>query len=443
MRILSKVGKWFLSLSLLLSSFVVIIGFIFLFRPQYFIDDIEIIIKNNLPNSLGRELNIGNINGNFITGFKLSDVNYLKDSTIIFSAKEIYINPDLSRIAFGTIALSEISVYSPYYNYEKFMLGDVKDREKQVFSLFNIEISSLNINNGLILVMDEMYNLNGELWVDINEGVELEIKSLQIDSPLFHDIMEVPSGNILINNNEIVFTNLTSNSSWFSGKANGKINIKDLHKSSGTVQIEKLSLSTTDSSCINIYNLEAEIDNKNNILVGYLKCDLDFLNKKITNILINVIFDNNTIEIDTASLFVDGQFISSTGNIKILEKSWELNTIIDDLKLSKNTFISGSVNLKSAHLFDQIEGDIKLNNSLIESVEIASMAGKFRYNGGIVTSDNMMINSNGQSGNLKIHSFSDINNFNIYGKVNINDFSNNSTLEKYELDSLSGYLNFN
>ena len=81
-------------------------GFIFLFRPQYFIDDIEIIIKNNLPNSMGRELNIGNINGNFITGFKLSDVHYLKDSTIIFSAKEIYINPDLSRIAFGTIALS-------------------------------------------------------------------------------------------------------------------------------------------------------------------------------------------------------------------------------------------------------------------------------------------------------------------------------------------------
>ena len=145
MRKLSKVGKWFLPLFLLLSSFIVIMGFIFLFRPQYFIDDIEIIIKNNLPNSLGRELNIGNINGNFITGFKLSDVNYLKDSTIIFSAKEIYINPDLSRIAFGTIALSEIIVHSPYYNYEKFMLGDVKYREKQAFSIFNIEICHFKI----------------------------------------------------------------------------------------------------------------------------------------------------------------------------------------------------------------------------------------------------------------------------------------------------------
>ncbi len=442
MRKLSKVGKWFLPLFLLLSSFVVIIGFIFLFRPQYFIDDIEIIIKNNLPNSLGRELNIGNINGNFITGFKLSDVNYFKDSTIIFSAKEIYINPDLSRIAFGTIALSEISVHSPYYNYEKFMLGDVKDREKQAFSIFNIEISSLKIDNGLIVVMDEMYNLNGELWVDINDGVELEIKSLQIDSPLFNDIMEVPSGNILINNNEIVFTNLTSNSSWFSGKANGKINIKDLHKSSGTVQIEKLSLSTTDSSWINIYNLEAEIDNKNNISVGYLKCDLDFLNKKITDILINVNFDNNTIEIDTASLFVDGQFISSTGNIKILEKSWELNTIIDDFKLSNNTFISGSVNLKSAHLFDQIEGEIKLNNSLIESIEIASMAGKFTNKDQVVSSENISINSNWYIGKIKIDSLSGTDNFKITGIVNISDISENIMLKEYGLSNLYGDMNF-
>ena len=159
--------------------------------------------------------------------------------------------------------------------------------------------------------------------------------------------------------------------------------------------------------------------------MGYLKCDLDFLNKKITNILINVNFDNNTIEIDTASLFVDGQFISSTGNINILEKSWELNTIIDDFKLSKNTFISGSVNLKSAHLFDQIEGDIKLNNSLIDSVKIASIAGKFKYKDQVVSSENISINSDWYIGKIKIDSLSATDNFKITGIVNISDISEN------------------
>ena len=167
---------------------------------------IELNIKNILANPVQRDLTHANINGNFVTGFKVSDFNYTKDSTIVFSAKEIYIDPDLSRIAFGTIALSELILKSSYYNYENFMAGKVKEREISGFSFFNIEITSLIIDNGLIVVMDEMYNLNGELWVDINDGIELKIKSLQIDSPLFNDILLLPSGDILINNNELGFT---------------------------------------------------------------------------------------------------------------------------------------------------------------------------------------------------------------------------------------------
>ena len=60
--------------------------FIFLFRPEYFIDDIELIIKNKLSSSIDGELNIGSMNGNFVTGFKVNEVDYSKDSTIIFSA---------------------------------------------------------------------------------------------------------------------------------------------------------------------------------------------------------------------------------------------------------------------------------------------------------------------------------------------------------------------
>ena len=69
MRKLNTVANWFLRLFLLFISFTGIMVFIFLFRPEYFIDDIELIIKNMLPNSLGEELNIGNINGNFVIGF--------------------------------------------------------------------------------------------------------------------------------------------------------------------------------------------------------------------------------------------------------------------------------------------------------------------------------------------------------------------------------------
>ena len=62
-------------------------------------------IENRLPSSIIDEFNIGSIEGNFITGFRVNEVSYHEDSTIIFSAQEIYIDPDLSKIILGTIRL--------------------------------------------------------------------------------------------------------------------------------------------------------------------------------------------------------------------------------------------------------------------------------------------------------------------------------------------------
>ncbi len=126
MRKIKTVANWFLRLFLLFISFTGIMVFIFLFRPEYFIDDIELIIKNKLPNSSDGELNIGSINGNFATGFRVNQVDYSKDSTIIFSAKEIYIDPDLSRIAFGAIAFSEVIITSMYFNFQSSQLDGIE-----------------------------------------------------------------------------------------------------------------------------------------------------------------------------------------------------------------------------------------------------------------------------------------------------------------------------
>ena len=122
MRKLNIVANWFLRLFLLFISFTGIMVFIFLIRPEYFIDDIELIIKSKLSNSIDGEFNIGSMNGNFVTGFKINEVDYSKDSTIIFSAKEIYIDPDLYRIAFGAIAFSEVIVTSMYFNFQSSQL---------------------------------------------------------------------------------------------------------------------------------------------------------------------------------------------------------------------------------------------------------------------------------------------------------------------------------
>jgi len=280
MRELNTVAKWFLWLFLLFISFIGIMGFIFLFRPEYFIDDIELIIKNKLSNSIDGELNIGSMNGNFVTGFKMNEVDFSTDSTIIFSAKEIYINPDLSRIAFGTIAFSEVIVSSMYYNFQSSQLDGIRHNGKPTISFLNTEISSLIIDDGLFVIMDQLYKLNGQLVLNYNNVVELDINSLNIHSPAFQDVLVFQSGNLIYNNEQIKLSNIFINSHWLVGKANIIVNLRDFQKSSASIHIDKFFLELMNGSPINIHNLNVEIDSNNRILNGVLKCDADFLNRK-------------------------------------------------------------------------------------------------------------------------------------------------------------------
>ena len=113
-------------------------SFIFLLRPEYFIDDIKSFIEDRLPSSIIDEFNIGSIEGNFITGFRVNEISYQENSTIVFSAQEIYIDPDLSRIIFGTIALSEVLIKNSYYNHNNSIVGNQQfNVAKRNFFSFN------------------------------------------------------------------------------------------------------------------------------------------------------------------------------------------------------------------------------------------------------------------------------------------------------------------
>ena len=441
MRKLNTVAKWFLRLFLLFISFTVIMVFIFLFRPEYFIDDIELIIKNKFSNSIDGELNIGSMNGNFVTGFRVSEVDYSKDSTIIFSAKEIYIDPDLSKIAFGTIAFSEVIVTSMYFNFQSSQLDGIQYNGKPTISLLNTEIASLIIDDGLFVIMDQLYKLNGELVLNYSDVVELDINSLNIHSPAFQDVLVFQSGNLIYNNEKIELSNIIINSHWVAGKANIIVNIEDFQKLSANIHIDKFFLELMNGSPIKIHKLNVEIDSNNRILNAVLKCDADFLNRKYTDIFISGIINKNLIEFDKVSLIVDGQHITSTGLINILEKSWEVKANIDEFELTKNTIISGEITLKSDFNLDHFNGNLLLINSLIDSVEISSISGQFGYNDGILSSDNISVESEGQISNFNIYSFADIDNFNIYGNIELRDFSDKSFISKYELDSLNGDIN--
>ena len=109
-------AKWFLHLLSLIGICIFSLLCIFLLRPQYFIDDIEGYINKKLSTSFFGTVNIGKIEGNFINGFTIGPVEFRNDTMLTFSMHKIYIDPDLSRIVFGRVVLSEVNIYNAYFN---------------------------------------------------------------------------------------------------------------------------------------------------------------------------------------------------------------------------------------------------------------------------------------------------------------------------------------
>ena len=437
-----KAVNWFLRLFLLFISFIVIIVFIFALRPEYFIDDIELIIKDKILDSIDGELHIGSINGNFASGFKLNEVAYSSGSSIIFSAKEIYIDPDLSRIAFGKIAFSKVILTSMYCNIQSLQLDRLRFNGKPTISYFNIKIESLIINDGLFLLINHAYKVNGKVSLDYSNVVELDINILNINSPAFQDVLIFKGGNLIYNNEEVKLSNAIFYSDWVIGMANFIVNINDYQKSSATINIDKLLLESMNGFPINFNNLNVDIASNNRILNGIIKCDANIMKREYADILITGVIDKNFINIDNLSLFVEGQHIASTGIINILEKSWEVKATIDDFELTKNTRISGKVNLSSNLKLDYFNGSIMLINSMIDSIKIPLISGQFEYNNSIFNSDNITVKSEGHISNIKINSFVNTDNFNINGTIELEDFSNELLIDKYAIDSLNGDLKF-
>ena len=185
MRDISKISKWFLRLILLLISFIFSIVVIFLFRPQYFIDDMERFLKEYISTSFGGNLTIRKIEGNFVEGFKVLEIVYSESDYILFSAGEIYIDPDLSQLITGTVALSEVVIHNSFFDYQQ---SNTENKiGGNINGIFNwwIEVASLVIENSSVIMLDDLYHLNGNIKLAYRNAVQIEIIELEINSPEF------------------------------------------------------------------------------------------------------------------------------------------------------------------------------------------------------------------------------------------------------------------
>ena len=248
MRVKNIINTWFLRLFSLLLILLFCIFLIFLIKPQYFIEDIEGYVYRKLSSSMDGILNIGKIEGNFINGFSIGPIEYIEDTTIIFATNKIYIDPDISQIIFGTIALSEVKINNAYYNFDKVNVEFNKLKNYRRRSILNFDISSLIINEILVLYKNNQYDIEAELMLKYSDGIYLDINNVNLQSSLWPDTLNISSGSIYYLNNELTLSNVTSSAEWMSATINkSRINLDDLSKSTGKIKVNKLHYSLYDS----------------------------------------------------------------------------------------------------------------------------------------------------------------------------------------------------
>ena len=149
--------KWLLKLFLIFFIVTFSILIIFLWRPQYFLNDVELFIENKISIITSGKLDIGNFEGNFIEGFTMTNVRYQQNNNIIFSSGKMFIDPDLSSMLLGNIVISEVTMHNTYYH-------DIINKSLQenssgnlIYPEFNYKIRSLFLDNSIVIYNNVLY----------------------------------------------------------------------------------------------------------------------------------------------------------------------------------------------------------------------------------------------------------------------------------------------
>ena len=442
MKNISKAGKWFLKLIFLFISFIFVVIVIFLFRPDYFIDDIEIFIKDQVLSSTNGEIIIGNIDGNFVEGFRLNEVVFQEEGLIIFSAGNIYIDPDLSRIITGKIVLSQLVLNNSYYNYDNQKSESQLSPEKSLLIKWRFDITSLLIEKSLFVYKESIYEMNGDLKFEYNNGTQIDISVLNVQSPKFSSPLVLSDGIIRWYNDEWIISNLTAESDWLSGKIDGTLNLNEFNKTSGSMIIDNFTFNTKKNIPVSIHDLNLVLVKNNDITQGRLKGDLKYNNILAKDISVYGILQDTLIQMDSISMIIDGKQLLAAGKINPMTYNWNGSLFFENFPLLNKMTLNGQINLKSLHLFDIISGEFDLYDTYYDSLKISSIAGDFQYKNGMLTSEKLYFASSGYDGELNIQTLINDNSYDISGSVNLKEFESDQVHSFDYITTSSGKIDF-
>ena len=248
MVIFSEISKYASKLLLMLFLAFFLISALFLYKPSYFLHNIENHLSNSLESYLlNVEVKINDIEGNFFSGFNIASVEIVDGSSASLIIRSIDIIPSLKDIFYGNVIFKSIKIGNlEVDNISSFGFND-KFRSKKNILIPELIVEEIIIDSGFVKHQDFFIFLSGNFNINMeSEKSYVDIENLNIT---FNDkVYYLDEGLINFENENVSFKDFTiSNENTLIGHFNMNLDLFPLQINHSNLLLNGLDFSIYDN----------------------------------------------------------------------------------------------------------------------------------------------------------------------------------------------------
>ncbi len=389
-------------LKLLFSGIVIIVLalILFLYKPSFFIDDLEVFITEFINENISEDINfkLDSIKGNFVSGFYLDDVKIKQNESEIGFIRTLYVNPNISDIFLFKIAFSNISLIEPQFK----EIGNLKLPSKQsTYPQYNIKylqsklpfsyhVDEFHIDNGVIL-----FDKNKFARVNLSASIEYDEQWIgkvdKIDIIGFNDHkLQVNSGDIFVNLNQMTIkaNSFRYDLNFMQGESNFEYDYRLNRFNQFSWNQNRLNIENYDIQNISLKSDKSSQDKlglKSNFTISEKNYSqnliIDFTNSINSEYEIRVSENDSLSEIDLVSL------------ITLNSKNSNLTFDITKLKIDKKQILDTKLNCQISTL-NNYNCNVEIKEVTDGKLKIEDSELSFKFTKNELEIDNSILKSN-------------------------------------------------
>ena len=411
MAIFLKISKYAAKLFSLLLVSLILLLVSFLYKPSYFLSNIENYLSSSFESYLlDVDVSIENIEGNFFSGFNIGSVNIFDGESASLVIKNINIQPSLKDILYGNIIFKSVKVKSlGVSNLSNIVLND-KFISNNNFLIPDIIVKEIDIQSGSINYNELKALFSGKLDIAFGNDesiIDIENFNITLNEKKYH----LNNGLINIKDQNIIFKDfLISNENNLIGSLNIDFNLFPFHISSSNILLNDLELPIYDDIYISDIRFLAT---KENTLDYDLSINLD-IGKDREYIDVFGYYENGLVFFNLKNQKLLNNIFNVEGNYNISNNNGGLNIYSNP---QNAMILNGGLDFNINDKLD-FSSVININRFLYRKLDFERISGELLYKDNeIVLLNTLLVNPYNIQFNIKDALFSSIDKFLLSGNI--------------------------